>query len=409
MKILFYMSGGFDNHGPSNHLLHALMEDILEEGHSIHLIERHTTGENPDVPESLGKNPNFSYETVKSKVVKKSAFAKRYLVFVRYAIDSISYLKKHRDIDIVFVQSCPSAPFQVTFAKWFTKKPILYNIQDMFPGSSIASGVMKAKWMQWVFYKLQKIAYKNADYISVISDDMKQRVIEQGVEKEKIITIVNWYDDTSVKEVSWNENRFVKKYNLSKHKFYIQYAGTMGYVFDYKMVINVAERLRENKNIEFHMIGQGSQKELFVKEAKEKQLDNIKFFPLEPQHMVSDVYSACSICLIPLKRGVIGNSVPSKAGLLMACNRTIVNSVDEDSNYYKIFNDYKIGISASNNNPKEVAEAICSLYEDEEKQFKYAMEGHKFGKEYYSRSVNTKKYIETFRNILNHKKETWNV
>jgi glycosyltransferase involved in cell wall biosynthesis len=104
-------------------------------------------------------------------------------------------------------------------------------------------------------------------------------------------------------------------------------------------------------------------------------LDNIKFFPLEPQHMVSDVYSACSVCLIPLKRGIIGNSVPSKAGLLMACNRAIVNSVDEDSDYYRMFNDNEIGISASNNDPEAVVEAILELYNNKEKRELYAKNG----------------------------------
>lgn len=188
--------------------------------------------------------------------------------------------------------------------------------------------------------------------------------------------------------------------SISKDKFYVQYAGTMGYVFDYKMVLNVAEKLKDYSDIEFHMIGQGSQKESFIKEAKEKALGNIVFYPLEPQHMVSDVYSACSICLIPLKRGIIGNSVPSKAGLLMACKRTIVNSVDEDSDYYRVFNENELGISASNNSPDDVAEAIVSLYQDKDKRDSFAKKGHEFGKKYYSRSINTKKFMDIFQQMI---------
>lgn len=39
----------------------------------------------------------------------------------------------------------------------------------------------------------------------------------------------------------------------------------------------------------------------------------------------------------PLKEGVIGNSVPSKAALLMACRRVIINSVDIGSDYSDMF------------------------------------------------------------------------
>jgi len=161
MKVLVYMSGGFDAHGPSNHLFLALMEDILQAGHSVHLIERHTSGVYSDVPETLKASPRFSYDVVKSKVVEKSAFAKRYLTLVQYAFKSIRHLRKQTNVDVVFVQSCATAPFQVAFAKVFTRKPVIYNIQDMFPGSSIASGVMRRKWMQYVFFSFSENRLSN--------------------------------------------------------------------------------------------------------------------------------------------------------------------------------------------------------------------------------------------------------
>lgn len=191
----------------------------------------------------------------------------------------------------------------------------------MFPGSSIASGVMPRKYMQKIFYKIQKIAYKQADKVVGISEDMRDKLLEQGVPYEKTEVILNWFDDKAVHFVDWDKNRYVKKVGMSKDKFYVQYAGTMGYVFDYKMVLEVAGMLKKYKDIEFQMIGMGSQKDTFVKSAEEQGLDNIKFYPLEAHEMVSDVYSACSICYIPLKHGVIGNSVPSKAGLLMECKK----------------------------------------------------------------------------------------
>lgn len=262
------------------------------------------------------------------------------------------------------------------------------------------SGVINSNIIAKLFYGLQKLAYKFSDYVTVISDDMKKKVIEQGVKENKVYTIVNWFDDRSVQEVASSKNKFIKKYDLRNDKFYVQYAGTMGYVFDYKMVLYVAEKLKIINDIVFHMIGEGSQKEIFTNGAKEKGLKNIIFFPLEPQHMVSDVYSACSICLIPLKKGIIGNSVPSKAGLLMACNRTIVNSVDEDSEYYKMFNENRMGISVSNKSPNEVAEAIYSLYVDKDKRDLYAKKGQEFGEKYYARSNNTKKFIDIFEKML---------
>lgn len=401
MKILIYMSGGFDTYGPSRHLYHALIEDLLVKGHTIHLIENHSTGIDPDAPVEFVKNSRFSYQVVESIPVEKRALVKRYLTGVKYCFDCIPVLKQQRNkgFDVMMVQSCPWAPFAISFAKKYVNIPTIWNIQDMFPGASIANGAMKKKWMQQFFYLFQKIAYQKADQISVISDDMKQKVIEQDVVSDKITVIPDWYDDKSVREIPWEENLFVKKYEMKKDIFYVQYAGTMGFNFDYRMVLQVAELLKGQKDIVFQMIGFGSQMDVFINAAKVQKLDNIVFLPLEPQNMVPHVYSACSICLIPLPKGVIGNSVPSKAGLLMACRRVIVNSVDEDSDYYQMFNREQIGISVSNSDPKAVASAILKMRNNPELRQQYAENAKKFSLGYYSRTVNTQKYIELFQRM----------
>ena len=404
MNILFVLDSGFDTYGPSLHLYKALFEDLLKFGHRIHLIESVSTKKDPVIPESLANHPNFTYQLIPIAVVKKNHFALRYLAGVQYCLRTIPYLKKCKGkFDVVHVQSCPWAQFAVTFAKIYVGAVTVFNVQDMFPGSSIASGIMPRKWMQKVFYRLQKIGYKKADIITVISEDMKERVVSQGVSADKVRVIVNWYDDSFVKEIPWEENKFVKKYNMSKNKFYVQYAGTMGYVFDYKMVLTVAENLKTYKDIVFQMIGFGSQYNQFIAEAKERNLDNIIFYPLEPQPMVPHVYSACSICFIPLKRDIIGNSVPSKAGLLMSCRRVIVNSVDEWSDYYKMFEREDMGLSASNLDSKAVTEAILRLYNDRELIEHFANNAQPYGRDYYSRSVNTKLYNDLYIEIASKK------
>lgn len=404
MKILIFMSGGFDTYGPSRHLYDALIEDLLLDDHEIHLIESHSTGNDPDVPEKFSNNSNFSFVTVKAKVVKKTAFVRRYLNGVSYCYKCKKQLRKCKGkFDVVLVQSCPWAPFAVSFAKRIVKAPVVWNIQDMFPGSSIANGAMKNRFVQKCFYKFQKIAYKKADYITVISDDMKDKVIEQKVDANKITIISDWFDDKTVEPIDWEQNKFVSKYQMSQKIFYVQYAGTMGYNFDYKMVVNVAERLSKYNNIIFQMIGFGSREEEFKKLVKDKDLKNIIFYPLEPQNMVSHVYSACSVCLIPLPYGVIGNSVPSKIGLLMACKKPVITTADKESKYNKMVNDNRIGYAFGCEEPELVAQAILRLSNNQKTLIELGMNGFSFGKVIFSRHYNTNKYIKLFNDIYNKK------
>lgn len=400
MKILF-LASTFRKQNPSWHLMKALMEDVLAAGISIHAVQR--TYENPQMPpfpDTILNHENFSYSEVLCEAVDKKAFVKRYLESMGYAWKMRKHIRRNNDYDMIFLQSSITSFFTLCYARHFAKKrPVIFNSQDMFPGSAIANGSMPKKWMQRIFYAMQRYAYKKATIVTAISEDMKLKLIEQGVPEEKIRVIVNWYDDAAVKEVSWENNRFVKKFELSKDKFYVQYAGTMGTNFNPDVVLDVAERLKAYSDIEFQMIGNGVRREKFEKYAQERGLDNIVFYPLQPQDMVSDVYSACGVCIIPLKGGVIGNSVPSKAGLLMACRRVIVNSVDRGSDYGEMFERERIGFSADITDAEKLAKDILYLYENPQVREEYANRAKEYGAKEYSRTVNTKKYIELFEGL----------
>ena len=402
MNILIFATGDFyTKPNPSFHLLTTLISDMLKVGIHIFYVGVEEEGLEKHIPDDFEKHPNFMYSLVKVKRIKKSSFVSRYLHGIKYAVDARKYIKKYIDnSDIVFARSSPTVLYNILTIRRVSKDvKILYGIQDMFPGSTIASGKMPNKLMQRFFYNLQKKAYEKANYISVISEDMKMKLLEQGVQEEKIRVIVNWFDDSSIREIPRDENLFIKKYSMSNDKFYVQYAGTMGYVFDYKMVLSVARLLQDHDDIVFQMIGEGSQKAEFIEEAKKQELTNIVFLPLEPQEMVPHVYSACDICFIPLKRGIIGNSVPSKAGLLMACKRAIVTTADEESDYNRMINDEHIGIACSTENPQAAANAILKMKEDATFRETCAINGYEYGKISYSRTHNTQKYIHFFEEI----------
>lgn len=404
MKVLYFASVDFyAKPNPSFHLMSSMITDLLNSGMGVNFVGCSLDGVEKHIPEEISQHKNFNSRLVEVPNTPKSSFVKRYFDGFSYAKKAKKYLKEFlQNSDVVFVQSSPTALFNICILKRLvSKQKIIYNVQDMFPGSSIASGVMPQKWMQKIFYSLQKIAYKKSDIIVAISEDMKVKLLEQGVPEEKIRVIVNWFDDSTVREIPWDQNRFVAKYNMNPHTFYVQYAGTMGYVFDYNMVLDVAEILRNESDIIIQMIGEGSQKQVFVEEAKKRQLDNIVFLPLEKQEMVSDVYSACSVCLIPLKEGIIGNSVPSKAGLLMACRRAIVTTADEGSDYNRMINDNHIGIACSTKDSNAVADAILKMKEDFEFRKSCANNGYEYGKVRYSRSENTQKYRKLIEDMLN--------
>jgi colanic acid biosynthesis glycosyl transferase WcaI len=216
--------------------------------------------------------------------------------------------------------------------------------------------------------------------------------------RKKIVVINNWFDNSVFKPIDRSENQFMKKYDLDTSKFYVQFAGLLGYVFDYKMFLDTAEILKDDHEIEFLLIGDGNQKEPILQEMKERNLTNIRYFPWQPLEIIADVYSACDIGLIPLKPGVIGNGIPSKACQLMAASRVILNSVEE-SDYTRLFEKYNIGVNVVNHSPQAVADVIRMLHKNPEKCREIGENAHLYAYKHYSRSINTQKFIDLIKSV----------
>lgn len=400
MKILYITAEGFDTPNPNNQMAEVMIRDFLQNGHSVHLVQSHRKGVNSDIPKSLEGEPNLTVDTVVRKVVDKTNFIKRYLNDVKYAFSAMKYWNKVKDADVIYLQSNPTILYPMLLLRLFKRRvPIVYSIYDVFPGHAYDIGVIKSKLIYNAMRIMQKPCYRMATAITVLSVDMKIKVVEQGAKPDSVYVVPAWYDVSTTREIPTEENRFLQKYNLTKEKFCVQFAGTIGYVFNYKTVIELAKRLKEHTDIEIQIIGDGNVKNDFVAETEALKLTNIAFYPLQPIEIVPDVYSACDICIIPLKKGVIGNGVPSKAPILMACKRVIVNSVEIESNYAKMYAEHNMGIAVDIFDYDGLANAIIELKKSPEQLKVMAENAYNYGKEHYSSDASTAKLMDIFEKV----------
>ena len=405
MKILFITAEGFDTPNPNNQMAETMIRSFCEAGHRVHLIQSHRKGIHPDIPDSLKEQPLFTCDTVVRKVVDKKNFVRRYLNDFHYAFSAKKYWKKVRDADVIYLQSNPTILYPMLLLKLFYRRaPIVYSIYDVFPGHAYDIGVIGNKTVYNLLRILQKPCYKMADSIVVLGEDMKRKTVEQGARAEDVYVVEAWYDEKNMYERPREENRFLQKYKIGDDKFRVQFAGTVGYVFNYLTVIELAKRLLPYRDIVLDIIGDGNVKEEFQKKAEEEKLTNLLFYPLQPVELVPDVYSACDVCIIPLKKGVIGNGIPSKAPLLMSCKRVIVNSV-EPSVYAEMFEKNEMGFSVDIPDYDGLCKAILTLKNDPEKRKKMGENAYRFGKEHYSASESVKKLLDLFALTAEKKKK----
>lgn len=399
MKILYITSDGFDTPSPNNQMAEVMINDFLDNGYDVHLIQSRRTRQYPHIPNSLKGKKGFSCDIVDRKVFDRNKFVIRYINDVLYAFSAMKYWLKVKDADVVYLQSNPTIIFPMVLLRLFKKLPILYCIYDVWPGHAHDIGVVKSRFLYNIFRLLNKPCYKMADAISVMSEDMKKTIIKEGAKAEKVRIVYPWYDDKTAREVPVEENRFIKKFNIPQDKFYVQFAGTIGYVFDCTAVIELAKRLQSEKDIVIQIVGDGNVKERFVNQVKEAGLQNIEFYPLQPVDLVPDVYSAGNVCFIPLRKSVVYNGVPSKAPILMACKRVIVNSVEINSDYAQMFIKNHIGVAVDSCDYDTMAQQIIRLYKSPQEAKRISQNAFEYCQKHFSSTVNTRKYMDIFDEI----------
>lgn len=397
MKVLYVTMDGFDTASPNNQMAEQLIDGFLRLGHSVHLIQSERKHTYDILPESLVGRSGFSFDTIPRKVIDKSNFIKRYLDEVAYAFQILPFAKKHRDCDAVFLQSCPTVFFQEALLKLFVRKPVLYNVYDVWPGQAKSLRINKVVYFGMEL--LSRAVYRMSSAVVVLSEDMVEACVGAGCPRDRLHIVPPWYDDRRGYDISWEQNKFVEKCAIPHGKFYVQFAGSIGLQFNWKTMFEVAKLLRDEEEIVIQIVGDGCVKQDFIDAVGAEGLENVMFLPLQPVSLVPDVYSAGDICLIPLRREVIYTGTPSKMPILLACGKAIVSSVEKDSHYAAMVERDGLGVCVEIDDAVKLVSAIKSLYKDPVGLARLSSHGRKYASERFSRTVCIKKMEQILESI----------
>ena len=245
--------------------------------------------------------------------------------------------------------------------------------------------------------------YKNADKIIVISEEFKNILLRRGISEDKIEVIYNWIDEKKIQYVAREDNKLFDEYNLDRDKFYIAYSGNIGLTQNMDMLLEIADHIKDNKNIGIILVGDGEYKEQVKNTIKEKALDNVKLLPFQPYERISEVFSLGDISLIISKKGVAKNSLPGKTWGYMAAKRPVLASFDKDSELTRIIEKNECGICVDANDKENLQKAILEL---SNKDIAYLGEnGRKYIKNNLTKNVCTKKYVDIIKEIVKRGKD----
>ena len=303
--------------------------------------------------------------------------------------------------DVAFVDSTPPIQgLKMPLIKWLKRKPTIYNVQDIFPDSLVGTGLTHEGSLIWKIGRIvEKITYRYADKIIVISEDFKKNIMAKGVPEDKIVVVYNWVDQNKVVDVPREENKLFDVYGLDRSKFYITYNGNIGLTQNMDMLLDVAKELQKvYEDIHFVLVGNGAYLDEVKRKVADQQLENVHLLPFQPYEDISHVFSLGDASLVISKPGVGANSVPSKTWSIMSASRPVLANFDENELKTIIENNH-CGIFTKAGDKDAFKESILTLYNHRELCKEYGHNGRKFVLDNLTREVGTQKYVDVIKEV----------
>ncbi len=240
--------------------------------------------------------------------------------------------------------------------------PFVFHVQDLQPDAAVELGMLKRGLFTSFLYAIEHFIYNKADYISTISEGMRNKIINKGFAKDKVKLFYNWANTEMLKPMT-KDNPFAKRHNLDK-KFVVLHAGNMGEKQDMRVILEAARKMKTDNSICFLLVGRGSKRGFVEDYMKKNALSNVLLLEVQPKSVVNQMFSSADVALITQTKEVKNIVMPSKVFGPASVEKPLIVAAADDCEIFKVVKKYNFGIVITPEEPNELVAAIDRLKKD---------------------------------------------
>jgi colanic acid biosynthesis glycosyl transferase WcaI len=253
-------------------------------------------------------------------------------------------------------------PFQLGLHALLYKKlrgaKFLYHVQDLQIEAARDLQMIKSKTLIKGLFGLEKFVLKKADVVSSISKGMIKKV-EAKTGKE-VVFLPNWVDMKFFYPLT-NRDELKMKAGFAATDILVLYSGAIGEKQGLEMILDSAERLKDNKTIQFLICGSGPYKEKLIEQANQRQLNNVHFIPLQPFEQFNSFLNMADVHLVIQKKGASDLVMPSKLTTILAVGGVALVTAEKGSSLYEVVEENNMGILVEPENEAAFSNALLKI------------------------------------------------
>ncbi|HEY9824600.1 MAG TPA: EAL domain-containing protein [Stenomitos sp.] len=332
----------------------------------------------------------------RSRISKIRKYLGRTVSGLLYCLRATIHLLKasHRG-DLLLLTSEPPFLFAVGYViHRLFKVPYVCLIYDLYPDAIVEFGIASEhSWITRLWNRINCSIWSRAESIIVLSDTMKERVVNKVPRVAKKISIIhNWSDPQWIKPIPKSNNPFAAEYNL-QDKFVVLYSGNMGRCHDLETIVAAADELR-HEPIQFVFIGAGPKRQPIMERVAELNLQNCLFLPYQDKEVLPFSLTACDLSLVSVGEGMEGVVAPSKFYSALASGRPIAAICETHSYLRQLIADANCGAAFLPGDVKGLAAFIRYLAKDTQTQERMGNLGHCYIQNRFTPQLIGKQYLQ---------------
>lgn len=315
--------------------------------------------------------------------------------YISFSFSSLLYgLFFAKRPDIIYAYHPPlTVSISALIIKLFRQIPVVLDIQDIWPDTLKATGMIRNPRLLDFVSKVCNLTYSYVTKIVVLSPGFKNLLINRGVPDEKIKIIFNWADEKALR----NTNSKKPKELESKESFKVLFAGNVGQAQGLNIIIDAAILLKGIPKLHFFVLGRGLQLDDLKKRAGDLNLDNIHFLPAVGMDKVGNFLESADALLIHLNSDPLFEiTIPGKTQAYMAIGKPIIMGVSGDAS--KLVSSANCGVFFESENSASLAKAIKDLMLLDPADIQRLGEN---GERFYDENLSVKVGIDSFVKVFN--------
>lgn len=214
-------------------------------------------------------------------------------------------------------------------------------IRDVFPEWAVDMGLIGRGGIYRFFSAVAHYQYSVADVIGVQTPGNLSYFEDWKKTKgKKLVVLQNWLADTKPDSCSISINGTT----LAGRKIFV-YAGNMGVAQGMDILIDLAEKLKDRRDIGFLFVGRGSEAKRLAEESRKRSLNNIEFKDEIHPDEIPALYAQCSVGIVSLDQRHKSHNIPGKFLSYMQSGIPVLANINPGNDLAELIRSEGIGVA----------------------------------------------------------------